>query len=205
MEDKKKDTSWYAETECKGCKKQFRAKRKTRWGEPRSFCSKKCISDLRLSPVKHTCLQCKSNFEVPLWQVNHNQQKKNPRKFCGKECQFKYWEIYGKSDSRNKEGKRHHHRSGYVYVHAPNHPSTKNKSYKYLLEHRVVMEAKLGRYLEKGENVHHLNGIRHDNRPENLELWVVGQPNGARHSDMKKEIEQLKEQIKQLKGEFLCM
>lgn len=53
-------------------------------------------------------------------------------------------------------------------------------------EHRLVMEATLDRKLLPRENVHHRNGIKTDNRPENLELWSTWQPYGSRVEDLVK-------------------
>lgn len=50
-------------------------------------------------------------------------------------------------------------------------------------EHRVVMAKKLGRPLRDNENVHHLDGDKANNDPENLELWVRTQPSGQRATD----------------------
>jgi HNH endonuclease len=64
---------------------------------------------------------------------------------------------------------------------APDHPRAGKGS--YVFEHVIVMEEKLGRYLLPGESVHHVNGLRDDNRPENLELWIRPQPTGIRGYD----------------------
>lgn len=51
-------------------------------------------------------------------------------------------------------------------------------------EHKIVMESLIGREMLPDEEVHHKNTQRGDNSPENLELWVHGQPKGGRVADM---------------------
>lgn len=82
--------------------------------------------------------------------------------------------------SRNlPEGTRRVTDKGYVLIKQSDHPFP-TRRVGWVLEHRLIMEAHLGRLLFPGEEVHHRNGVRDDNRIENLELWVISQPKGQR-------------------------
>ena len=69
-------------------------------------------------------------------------------------------------------------KAGYVMIYSPDHPRARSNP--YVFEHILVMESMFGRHLHPDENVHHRNGVKDDNRPENLELWIRPQPSGIR-------------------------
>ncbi len=60
-------------------------------------------------------------------------------------------------------------KDGYVLIRVHGHPYANSTG--YIREHRLVMEEQIGRYLSPDEVVHHLNEVKDDNRPENLQLY----------------------------------
>lgn len=127
---------------------------------------------MKLKP--YLCIKCGKPF-IALGKPSR------PRKYCSKECRNKDRSVNFKGAKHPNWGGGRTLRQGYVLVKKPEHPDAGFRG--YILEHRLVMEGIIGRRLESYENVHHKNGIKHDNRPENLELWSRPQPTGVRFVD----------------------
>ncbi len=83
--------------------------------------------------------------------------------------------IKSRTKSESKKGEKNYNwkggrrmKSSYIYILKPEHPFCGKDG--YIAEHRLIMEEKLVRYLTKEEKIHHINGIKNDNRIENLIL-----------------------------------
>jgi hypothetical protein len=97
--------------------------------------------------------------------------------------------------------------NGYIYELATNSPYI-NMSNKdgYILQHRLRMAEKLHRGLSIQEKVHHINGIKTDNRVENLELISQADHNTYKqmcaYCELRKEIKLLRWELKELKSQL---
>lgn len=109
------------------------------------------------------CDNCGKNF----WRSKSNTGK-TKNQFCCKDCSNSFkTKLTGKYSSAWKGGKPKHS-SGYIRVLRPDHPHCDTTN--YVLEHRLVMEKELGRYLKSEEIVHHIDHDKSNNDINNLEL-----------------------------------
>lgn len=101
-----------------------------------------------------------------------------------------------KAGSRNPNwgGGRHKNFLGYVLVKIPGHIASNAQG--YVFEHRLVMEECLGRHLDSNEEVHHINGVRDDNRPENLQLFPSKGAHQTFHNKLKRNMAEIGKRTK---------
>ncbi len=161
-------------------------------GQPCDYRNKTCQTCYRkwVNLPKRYCLKCGSELGY------HNRSG-----FC-KRCGL----LKALADGTIVRQKGEHHpnwkggqritKDGYIMVYQPEHP---NAIKNYILEHRLIAEQTIGRLLKKSEIVHHLNGIRTDNRPSNLAVVTP-----KTHSN-RTFIKQLQQRIRELEQLHLTL
>ncbi len=150
--------------------------------------------------IKHNCIKCNKEFTA------------NPSRKIVKYCSYIcYWQDMkgmispnlGKKasiETRRKisisqkgkfghlnhswKGGRHITKKGYVLIKSLGHPYCAKTG--YVMEHRLVMEKQIGRYLKPNEVVHHINEIKSDNRIENLMLFFSKGEHVKHHYHLRK-------------------
>jgi hypothetical protein len=124
------------------------------------YCSRACqhIGQTK-TPVVKACANCGATMTLKPSQAH--------MQYCSKACD-------GAARVKRPLLQMHNGRPakldqhGYVMVWEPEHPNRTMKGWQY--EHRLVAETAVGRYLRSDEHVHHVNGIKNDNRIENLDV-----------------------------------
>lgn len=172
---------------CKECNKPFimmqsylTAYRKKFDKDP-LYCSRDCSDVGRKKDTEarstFTCAQCGNTFSKrrkPGGQIYAQQ------KFCSHACKAESQRTNALEKFNAGSYGRHIKRHGYVWISVPSLVTGKKHA---VMEHRYVMSKHLGRPLLPEETVHHINGIRSDNRPENLELFSDRHGPGQRVTD----------------------
>lgn len=143
-----------------------------------SYMPARKLGDKYLEPTS----ACMRNFELVMKMCNDGAslraigkavgtQGKNVRRFLKIQGITRDFPLNWKGErSARWSGGRHIDKDGYVNVHCLNHPNAR-KHTPYILEHRLVMEKMLGRYLLPEEVVHHRDKNKQNNAPENLQLF----------------------------------
>jgi len=149
-------------TICKYCARQFIGKKR------KLYCSFTCYSRAKAkrrykrckySIRKRVCISCGKEYQPTRYTQKYCSIA------CSSESRKKYLSI---PDCLEEASRKLDKNIGYVRVYCPMH--SKANTWGYVYEHRLIMESIVGRELKEKEHVHHKNGKRWDNRPENLEL-----------------------------------
>ena len=171
------------EYDCVVCKKHCRKSRSPAGMKTiPKFCSQKCNGANRTlnkkgatKNFKGICIQCSKPFET------YKSPSRDTPKFCSIKCIG--LSQRGENNPAYNGGK--YICNGYYVLFMPEHPNCCVKN--TVLEHRVVMECKIGRYLTRKECVHHIDFNKLNNEPENLMLFASNSEHIKFHAKLKQD------------------
>ncbi len=170
---------------CKGCSKEFdypghychwcseKSRIEKTKGTPCSRCARTNVGiSNRAAKLCAACYRRKLDEQDPVRKERNRISKFKSRRKCrGQDPDA--------PPMKRRNGDGHLDKNGYFQITVWGHPNCTSKTGR-IAQHTYMMSQHIGRSLRKHESVHHKNGIRHDNRLENLELWHKGQPAGQR-------------------------
>jgi len=151
------------ETPCPVCGKAVYANRGQRASGIGVYCSRACqTAGQTKEKVVKQCPACGKEIKVRpsyVWRV-----------YCSKECKAR-GQVARPLDRDHNGRPVRLDKAGYVMLWDPDHPGA---FHGWVYEHRIVAEQTIGRHLDREEHVHHVNGVKDDNRPENLQImgWL---------------------------------
>ncbi|MEK9207166.1 MAG: HNH endonuclease [Patescibacteria group bacterium] len=169
---------------CKDCNKRLNKKvisnycRKCRWNHfvphnklPAILC--KCGNKVSTRKTKQ-CIKCRIAPSIKFCKGCNKRLNRAIRNWC-KRCYLKELSSRKQYGSFNPiwKGGITMHSDGYIYIKDRSHPFSDKQG--YVLEHRIVMEKHIGRYLSKNEIIHHMNEVKNDNRIENLRIMTLSE------------------------------
>lgn len=171
--------------------------------------------------VKLTCEQCQTDFEVtPGWA------RGGRRRFCSAPCRAQAMranrnrlgkahtpEARAKMGANPARGERsaqwkggRYESKGYIHVLIATLPpevqelARKTTPREYILEHRAIAAVQMGRPLTKDDVVHHVNGVKTDNRPENL-IVTPRADHSVEHREIERRFHALQSELERLRAE----
>ena len=193
---------------CSYCGKEFQKKRNRIFTH--NYCSRECLKVCRRGisgGIKAKCAECGKELWIPPSRLKRNERHKTGKVFCSRDCLWKQ-----KKGAANPLWKgRYKNPQGYVVIRDALVPEEFKPMITcgHLLEHRLIMAQSLGRCLTRNEVVHHKNGIKDDNRPENLELYPLYEHTGITNEHklierLKKENQELRKQLQGTGAGLTC-